>query len=190
MAIFKNSITKEEVQNLPLIIYEGEIIVIDSLNDISIVIDEITKYSILGFDSESKPAFKKNVQNKLSLIQIATPEKVYLFRINKIGLPDELLEILKSQKIKKIGLGIIQDLSQLKKFKKFIPAGFVELIEHSKKAEIEDMSLLKLTAIILEHRISKAQQLSNWDRDELSDAQIRYAATDAWLCLELYKKLI
>ena len=95
MTVFKNSITKEEVQNLPLIIYEGEIIVIDSLNDISIVIDEITKYSILGFDSESKPAFKKNVQNKLSLIQIATPEKVYLFRINKIGLPDELLSILK-----------------------------------------------------------------------------------------------
>lgn len=186
---YKTSITKEEVAELPLISFPGEIVVIETDENLQEVIDEIRQERVLGFDTESKPAFKKNVQNKLSLIQISTEEKAYLFRVNLIGIHDLIIDLFSDKEIVKVGLGVSQDLSQLQKFRKFKPQGFIELKEVSQKAGIEDFSLVKLTAIILGKRISKAQQLSNWNREELTEAQIRYAATDAWLCLKMLNEL-
>ncbi|OFY19292.1 MAG: hypothetical protein A2W98_00550 [Bacteroidetes bacterium GWF2_33_38] len=189
MTDLKTTITKEEITELPLISFAGDILVIDSLNGIDEIIDEIKTQRVLGFDTESKPAFKKNVPNKLSLIQISSEFKAYLFRVNKIGFPDSLIRLLSEKHIIKIGLGIQQDLSLLKKIRNFEPGGFIELKEISQKAGVEDFSLVKLAAIILNHRVSKSQQLSNWDREMLSEAQIRYAATDAWLCLKIANEL-
>ncbi len=184
------SITDEAIAQLPVVQFQGNIKVIDQIQKFKKVIDEIKSYELLGFDTESKPSFKRGQQNKISLLQLASDDVCYLFRLNKIGLPSELIEILSENNIKKVGLSLHDDFRELMKIIKFTPRNFIDLQQMIEQFGIKEKSLKKLTALVLGYRISKRQQTSNWESATLSEAQLIYAATDAWICLEIYKKLI
>jgi ribonuclease D len=185
--MFKESITKEELTDLPLRWFDGEIVVVDNKEKLEQAVETLSKAKVIGFDTETKPAFKKGVFNKVALLQLSIKEQAFLFRINKIGLPVEICKILANPKIIKPGVAINDDIKALNKIKAFIPKGFVELQEHAKTLGITDFSLKKLAAITCGFRISKGQQLSNWEAEVLTDAQQIYAATDAWAALEIFE---
>lgn len=187
---FKASVTKEEIAELPINKFGGEVFYIDTEDKFDAVIGDLKKATFLGFDTETRPTFKKGRLNDVALLQLSTADKAYLFRLNMIGLPASLAEILANGAIEKVGVAIHDDISTLQKLQPFEPAGFVELQHFVKDYGIEDNGLKKLSANILGFSISKRQQTSNWEQDVLSVAQIEYAATDAWVCYEIYKKLI
>lgn len=186
---FKSKISKEEVALLPQEKFLGEIFYIDSLDAFKEFIPEIKDQNILGFDTETRPAFKKGVYNSVSLLQLSTDKNAFLFRLNKIGLPPELISILKNPEIIKTGVAIHDDISALQRLSHFKADGFIELQDYVKDFGIEDNGLKKLSANILGFQISKRQQTSNWDQEELTRAQIEYAATDAWVCHEIFVRL-
>ena len=186
---FRNNITKEELSELEIKAYNGRITVVEQSEHVKECIDEIRKYHIVGFDTESKPSFRKNSNHKVSLIQLAIPGDVFLFRINKTGFNHELVRLFEDSEILKVGVSIHDDISRLGALQSFTPASFVELQEMSNDFGIESNSLRKLTAIVLGFRISKSQQLSNWEASRLTENQLVYAATDAWVSLEIYNKL-
>lgn len=188
---FKANINDEEMQSLPLYSYEGEVVVIDSIETYNKIKPELFLDNVLGFDTETKPCFKKGIANitPVSLLQLSNASKTYLFRLNKLPLQKEIVRILASPVYIKVGVSIRDDIKSLKKLHNFAPAGFIDLQDMVKQYGITDMSLKKLAAITLGIRISKAQQLSNWAADELNEKQIRYAATDSWLSREIYIKL-
>lgn len=189
--MFPKKITKEEIKQLPIQSYTGEVIIIDQINNIESAVQEINKEYIIGIDTETKPAFKKGVFHKTALLQVATSKKVFLFRLNKIGFPKSIAAILANAEIEKIGIAVIQDLKELKdQFFSFKPQVVVDLNILCEKMGFENIGAKNLSALILGHSISKRQQISNWEAPELSQAQIRYAATDAWICREIYLKLI
>jgi len=187
--IFQNEITREEVEGLELIQYEGPIRVIDSKEVFHREIEQIKQHPVLGFDTETKPSFKKGKFNPTSLIQLATADKAWIIRISRIGYPKELLELLSREEVLKVGVGLTDDLRRLRTDFHFEPAGFLDLQQYAEAFRIDEKGLKKLTAIVLGRRISKSQQVSNWDADQLTEAQLRYAATDAWICLEIYRTL-
>lgn len=188
--MFKESITKEELTDLPLRRFDGEIMVIDSINDAKWAVKALRKQKVIGFDTETKPAFKKGVFNQVALLQLSTAKNAFLFRLNKMGLPDALIEILANPAIAKPGVAIHDDIKGLQHIRNFSPAGFVELQDNAKELGILNFSLKKLAAITCGFRISKGQQLSNWEADRLTDAQQLYAATDAWAALEIYNNIL
>ncbi|MBN1597662.1 MAG: 3'-5' exonuclease domain-containing protein 2 [Bacteroidales bacterium] len=188
-SLFKVKITREELNLLPRKKFEGEIIFVDSFHKYHKVLPEIERETIFGFDTETRPSFRKGNMNKVSLLQLSTGVKAFIFRVNKIGLPDSLMKILANDDIIKTGVAIKDDLAGLKKLSHFNPGGFIELQEHVKNYGIEDQGLKKLTGNILGFRISKRQQTSNWEADTLTVAQIEYAATDAWVCYQIYSVL-
>lgn len=187
--MFKESITKEELTDLPLRWFEGEIVIVDSIEKMKSAVDILSKAKIVGFDTETKPAFKKGVFNKVALLQLSVKDKAFLFRLNRIGLPKEICKILANPKIVKPGVAINDDIKALSKIQPFTPKGFVELQDHAKSLGITDFSLKKLAAITCGFRISKGQQLSNWEADVLTEAQQIYAATDAWAALEIFENI-
>lgn len=190
--MIQKQITKEEIYELPLKAFEGEIIVINHPLHVREVLPEIRQQSILGFDTETKPCFKKGNSNTngVALLQLATSNKAWLFRLNTLGLPEGLAEIMADENILKIGVAIHDDIKVLKSLAPFTDHGFVDLQNYVKEFGIKCMGLKKLTAIVLDFRISKSQQLSNWENPKLTNGQLRYAATDAWTCYEIYKKLL
>ncbi|NOZ48067.1 MAG: 3'-5' exonuclease domain-containing protein 2 [Chlorobi bacterium] len=183
-------IDNDEVQKLPLLKFKGEIITIDNIKQYNEVIPVIAIETILGFDTETRPSFKKGQSNKVSLLQLGTLDKVYLFRLNKIGLPDGLIKLLSDVNRKKIGVAIKDDIIHLQKLKQFTPAGFVDLQKLVGTNGIGELGLRKIAAIVLKGRISKNEQLSNWENDTLTGKQKIYAATDAWACVKIYEKLL
>jgi ribonuclease D len=185
--MFKESITKEELVDLPLKWFEGEIIVVDTKEKLKSAVDVLSKAAIVGFDTETKPAFKKGVFNHVALLQLSTKTKAFLFRLNQIGLPREICKILADPNIIKPGVAIHDDIKGLRLIRKFNPGGFVELQDSAKELGIQNFSLKKLTAIACGFRISKGQQLTNWEADALTEKQQIYAATDAWTSLEIYE---
>jgi ribonuclease D len=187
--MFKDSITKEELTDLPLRWFEGEIQVIDTPEMARKTAEFLVLQPIIGFDTETRPAFKKGVVNKVALLQLATTDTAYLFRVNKTGLPSSLLKILSDPLIIKPGVAIRDDIKALQSISNFKPRGFIELQDYAKELGIQNYSLKKLAAIVLGFRISKSQQLSNWESADLTEAQQVYAATDAWAALEIYKTL-
>jgi ribonuclease D len=144
---------------------------------------------VLGFDTETRPSFKKGRKNKVSLIQLANNDFACLIRINRIGIPDELAAILSDPGVIKAGVAIHDDIRFLTGVRKFRPEGFVDLQGFVKEYGIQSSGLKKLAAIILGFRISKRQQVTDWEATELTEAQRIYAATDAWVCHQIYKKL-
>ena len=187
--MFQSEISKEAVADLKLIQYEGPIIVIDSTESLKEEIDQIARHPILGFDTETRPSFKKGKVYPTSLIQLSSSTQAWLLRVNRIGTLNKLLELLSSEGTLKVGSGLIDDLRRLRSDFQFEPAGFLDLQQYVEAFHIEEKGLKKLSGIVLGRRISKSQQVSNWDADLLSDAQLRYAATDAWICLEIYNTL-
>ncbi len=187
---YTNTITKEEIQKLPLGFFKGNIIIVNDHETLNKAIEEIKKYSKWGFDTETKPAFRKGQKNKMSIIQLANDSEAYIFQIKQTGITRELLDILTDPAILKIGVDIKQDLHKIREYiPGFEAQGFIDVQKIAKEKGIKDLSLRKLAAIVLGLRISKRQQLSNWERYDLTPAQKRYAATDAWAAYLIYKKL-
>ena len=184
--MFKESITKEELVELPLKWFEGEIIVVDNDKTLREAVQVLAKQPIIGFDTETKPAFKKGVFNKVALLQLSTKKQAFLIRVNQIGLSDEICAILSNPEIIKPGVAIRDDIKGLQIWKRFKPAGFVELQDSAQELGIQNFSLKKLTAITCGFRISKGQQLTNWEAPELTEKQQIYAATDAWTSMKIY----
>ena len=187
--MFASNICKDDINLLPLEKYEGSVVLVDRRDQLKGAFERINKEKFVGFDTETKPVFVKGETNEVSLLQIALPDAVYLIRIHQTGLGDEIIGFFENEQIQKLGVGLRDDLIFLRRIKEFTPAGFVELNELVNKINIEANGLRKLTAIILGFRISKNAQVSNWEAPVLNEKQIIYAATDAWVCLEMFKKL-
>jgi len=187
----KTNITEDEIKELPLFSYNGNVVVVDNKETYHKILPELFLDNILGFDTETKPCFKKGMANltPVSLLQLSSVDKTYLFRLNKLPLQKEVIRLLSSEQYKKIGVSIRDDIKSLQKLKKFKADGFIDLQQYVKDFKIADMSLKKMAAIVLRIRISKAQQLSNWDAPQLNEKQIQYAATDSWISREIFIKL-
>ncbi len=187
--MFESNITKDAINLLPLDKYEGEIILVDHIDQVASAFDQISQYEHVGFDTETKPVFVKGQTNEVALLQIAIPNKVFLVRISLTGITPEIISFFENRSIKKLGVGLRDDIIFLQRITKFNAAGFEELNEIVNEINIEANGLRKLTAIILGFRISKNAQVSNWEARQLNNKQQRYAATDAWVCLKMYNKL-
>lgn len=174
---------------MPNVLFQGRIIVIDTLSDAEKAVKALSSESILGIDTETRPSFKKGIHYNVSLLQVSTPDTCFLFRLNRIGLPTPVIALLENSEIKKIGLSLHDDYQALAKRKQFTPQAFLDLQKYVADFGIEEKSLQKIFAIIFGQRISKSQQLTNWDADVLTDKQKLYAATDAWACLSIYNHL-
>ncbi len=183
--MFQEYITREELDELPLKAFEGEIFVVDQIEKLESAVQYLSKQKMIGFDTETKPSFKRGQINSVALLQLSTGKKAFLFRINKIGLPDALKKILSDPEIMKVGVAIHDDIKGLQRISPFKPAGFIELQQEVKDYGISDFSLKKIAGIVLGIRISKSQRLSNWEADELTEAQQCYAATDAWISFQI-----
>lgn len=184
-----SSIAKEDLAKLPVEVFPGRIIVVQSEKEAIKACNYLSQSDMIGFDTETRPAFKKGVSNKIALMQLATDTTCFLFRMNIIGFPDCLADILTNKDIKKIGLSLKDDFSAIRKRKDIAPCNFIELQAFAKRYGIEDSSLQRIYGILFEKRISKGQRLTNWEADILSDAQKMYASIDAWACLRIYNKL-
>jgi ribonuclease D len=187
---FEQAISSDKIKTLPLNSFKGEIIVVDDPETVPRAVEMLRGQDMLGFDTETKPAFRKGVINEVALMQLSTYDRAFIFRLNKTGLPAMLASLLSDSKVLKVGAAIRDDIKSLQRLRRFNPDGFIELQDMVKEYDIKDSGLRKLAGIVLGIQISKSQQVSNWERDELTDAQLIYAATDAWVCHEIYRTLI
>lgn len=183
-------IDKDVVRELPVAQTDCEIEVIDSANEVATAVDCLMQEEVVGFDTETKPSFTHGKSNKIALMQISTAKKCFLFRLQMIGKSEALKNFLENEKIKKIGLALHGDLRNLRVWDKFTPKNFIDLQKIVIQYGIEELGLQRIYAIIFGKKISKSQQLSNWEAKILNQAQQIYAATDAWACREIYLKLI
>lgn len=184
------TITKEEINALPLKAFEGEICIPLTDHEIDEAVDYLGNASILGFDTETRPNFKKGQHHKVALLQLSTEKRAFLFRINKIGLPDNVKSILTNSNIMKAGAAIHDDIKALRQISDFTPNGFTDIQSIAHELGIEHSGLKPLTALLLDFKLSKAQQTSNWENQYLTKAQQLYAATDAWVSLKIYNRLM
>ncbi len=187
---FTSKISNQEIAELPLRSFDKDIYVIDNERQVQAACEYLNLQTILGFDTETRPSFKKGVVNSVALLQLATDEKAFLFRLNKIRLSKCIKRILTDSTIIKVGVAIRDDLKALKNKSNFTEHSFVELQEMVKKFGIQNFSLQKLSAIVMGIHISKSKRLSNWESENLNEAQQKYAATDAWASYEIYKQLL
>jgi ribonuclease D len=190
--MFKISISPEDIDQLPLGVFPGEIVVVDKPGlEYEKAIFYLRRQKILGFDTESRPVFSPGQRNNgVALLQLSGPKKAYLFRVQTLGMRRSLCALLASEKVIKVGAACLDDVRGLQRIHGFKAAGFVDLQKIAWEWGIRDKSVKKLAANILGCRISKAQQLSNWEASGLTEAQCKYAATDAWVCREMYLKLL
>ncbi|WP_455641317.1 3'-5' exonuclease [Parabacteroides sp.] len=189
MTQYTHSISKEEISLLEIEEFKGRIIVIDTEKDADKAAIYLSGCKAVGFDTETRPSFKKGTRYKISLMQISTDEACFLFRLNRIGIPQSLEDFLVNEKILKIGLSLRDDFGAIRKRKDIKPANFLDLQNYVGQFGIEDASLQKIYAILFDKKISKGQRLSNWDADVLTEQQKKYAALDAWACLKIYNQL-
>ena len=183
------TLSKDALSQLRPADYSGRIVVIDKPDGIEEAVADLRKSEIIGFDTETRPSFKKGLLYNVSLIQLATKDSCYLFRTNLIGYPRPLIELLEDPQILKIGLSIHDDFHNLKRVTELEPAGFIDLQSFVKDYKIIDNSLSKVYGILFDERISKGQRLTNWECAELTKAQQTYAALDAYACIRIYEFL-
>ena len=184
--MFPQRITKEEVGELPLVSYSGRIEVVANHESLKACLPALHAEKLLGFDTETRPSFRKGVMFPIALLQLATRETVYLIRLNHLGFPEELRDLLASPESQKVGVAIRDDIKGLQQLGSFIPQGFVELSQLARQLGIVTCGLRNRAGIFLNVRISKKAQLSNWEQEELTESQQNYAATDAWISREIY----
>ncbi len=188
--MFRTKITKDEVNLLPVVIFEGKITLVDDLSKVEPALEELRKSGVVGLDTETKPSFTRGTHHKVSLVQISTLDHCFLFRLNKTNFPVALSEFLADESVMKIGLSLRDDFSGLNKHHIFKPANFVDIQSIAQSYGIMELSLQKIYAILFGKKISKSQRLTNWESPELTEQQQRYAATDAWASLQIYLRLI
>ena len=187
---FTDKISNEEAAQLPAIEFGGEIRIIDQERDIAEACKVLAAEPVIGFDTETRPSFRPGVTFRVSLLQLSTPKVCYLFRLNKIPLAKPILQLLENREVLKIGADVAGDLRSLHQIRHFRDGGFVDLQAIAPRWGIGEKSLRKLSAIVLGQRVSKAQRLSNWEATTLTDKQLIYAATDAWVCIRIYERLL
>lgn len=181
---------KRLIGQLPKVLFQGRIIVIQSKEEAKKAVSYLLRHSIVGIDTETKPVFKKGCgMNPVALLQASTHDTCFLFRLNQIGYTDELISLMSDESVLKVGLSLKDDFMQLNRRKPFKAGKHAELQSMAKEMGVTDQSLQKLYANFFAQRISKSQQLSNWEADVLTEAQQRYAATDAWACIQLYEEM-
>lgn len=183
------SISKDELSQLPTMVYPAEVTVVEDAGTARTAVRALNKEKIVGFDTETRPSFKKGQRHNVALMQISTLDRCFLFRLNKIGISDELKAFLENPGITKIGLSIHDDFNALHRSSEVACKGFIDLQQYVKPFGITDISLQKIYAIIFGERISKSQRLTNWEADTLTPGQQSYAALDAWACLKIYEHL-
>lgn len=187
--MLKIAIDKAKINDMPRVVFNGSIYVIDSMHQVNAAVNVLRKSPIVGFDSETRPSFRKGHPHKVALIQLSTEDECFLFRTNKIGVPLKLAEFLADESRLKIGLSIHDDFNQLHKISQVKPAGFVDLQNIVGDYHIADISLQKIYAILFQEKISKSQRLTNWEAEKLTESQQQYAAIDAWTCIRIYRYL-
>ena len=190
MKTIYNRLDKEYIKDLPLVSFPGKIITVNSEREADKAVPFLLSKDILGVDTETRPSFKKGQQHKVSLLQVATEDICFLFRLNYIGMVTPVISLLSNTDVPMVGLSWHDDLAALQKRMEFKPGLFIDIQDIIGDIGIEDKSLQKLYANIFKQKISKRQRLTNWDADVLSDKQMSYAATDAWACVRLYKEIL
>lgn len=186
---FVPHISKDLLQWMPLVRFDGEVIIVDEPSKTHDSIEYLSAQSVLGVDTETRPSFTRGVRYPTALVQVATVERCYLFRLTHIGMPKPLADIFANPKICKVGLAFKDDLNGLRRRRDFKPANCVDLQQIAPNYGIQDLGLQKMFAICFGKKISKAQQLTNWESSHLTPEQARYASTDAWATLLIYNKL-
>lgn len=184
-----NKIDKSELAGKPRVVFEGVIDEINTLERAEAAVRDISAHRLIGFDTETRPSFTRGVQHKVALLQLATDDHAWLFRLNQIGMPDCVAGLLENPDILKIGVSVKDDKAQLGGRRDLKPAGFVELQDMCAEIGIEEKGLQKMYGILFGQRISKNQQLSNWEIASLTEGQRQYASVDAWACLRIYNYL-
>lgn len=184
--IMRVSITKEELAALPAAHYTEGAVVIDSEKELTEAVDHLRHARIVGFDTETRPTFRRGQSNHVSLLQLASPDAAYLFRLNTLGLHPELVNLLEDPDVLKVGLSLRDDFLSLSRIGKVEPQGFVDLQQDVKDYKIQDNSLSRIYGILFGERIPKGQRLTNWEAPNLTEAQINYAAFDAISCIRIY----
>lgn len=188
--IFRTSISKEEIAELPIEEFNGQIEIVQTIEEAKRALEILKSQTILGFDSETKPSFVKGKSNNVCLIQLSTLSTCYLFRINMAEmLGDIIKDIMENEDIVKIGLSLKDDFSGINKLQNFKPNNFIDLQKYVKNFGIVDNSLSKIYAIVFNKKISKSQRLTNWEAETLTEKQMKYAALDAWAALIIYQNL-
>ena len=183
---FTIAIDKKLIAEMPTVTFNGGITVIESVEDAVKALAYLRTQSVVGFDTETKPNFRKGVTNRVSLIQISTDDRSFLFRINKCGFTPELKDFMECADVIKVGLSLKDDFHMLHRICEFEPRNFIELQNMVKEFHITDLSLQKIYAILFQQRISKGQRLTNWEASRLTDAQMVYASIDAWACRRIF----
>lgn len=190
MRILYSKFDKEAIHELPQVLFTGRIIVITSEKKAEKAVDFLLKQSILGVDTETRPVFRKGQSYKVSLLQVATHDTCFLFRLNILGITPSIKRLLENTETKMIGLSWHDDLLALHKRSDFKKGNFIDLQDIIGDLGIKDLSLQKLYANLFRQKISKRQRLTNWNNETLSEKQKQYAATDAWACIQLYEEIM
>ena len=186
---FIESISNEEVAALQAVQFEGEIIIVETAEALEQACTHLAAQTILGFDTETRPSFTAGVTNKVALLQLYGGGKCFLIRLNRVQMTKQLTDILHNPNIIKVGAAVKNDIVGLSKLRHFTAGGFVDLQDIVENYGIKDKSLRKISGIVLGKKVSKAQRLSNWEAKTLTLQQQVYAATDAWVCVEIYNHL-
>ena len=189
MIDIKSNIAKADIAQMPSELFGGRIIVVHSVGDVEKAVNYLRGYPILGIDTETRPSFAKGKTYGVALLQISTEDTCFLFRLNYIGMPQALVDLLQDNSQLKVGLSLRDDIQNLQRKHKFEPRGFLDLQTYVKEMGIEAQSLQKIYALLFGKKISKSQRLTNWEADVLTDRQKGYAATDAWTCVRMYNYL-
>ena len=180
---------KARIAALPRALFAGRVYVVIGEKEAEKAVDFLMTCPLLGIDTETRPSFKKGQMNKVALLQVSTDEVCFLFRLNRMGLPACLVRLLENKAVTKVGLSLRDDVASLHRRADFTPQAMVDLQQYVADMGVKDMSLQKIYANVFGEKISKGQQLTNWEADSLTEGQQRYAATDAWACVRLYREL-
>lgn len=186
---FERTIDNERLSAMEAARFPGRIVIVDRDELVEEACNDLMRYSVIGFDTETRPSFRAGVSYRVGLLQLSTPEVCYLFRLSHIRLSNKILKVLGSRQVLKVGADVTGDIRSLHALRNFHADGFVDLQVEASRWGIEEKSLRKLSAIVLGVRVSKAQRLSNWEAEVLTDQQQEYAATDAWVCPRILERL-
>ncbi|MBQ9357584.1 MAG: 3'-5' exonuclease domain-containing protein 2 [Prevotella sp.] len=185
-----NKYDKAWLQELPLAQFEGRIVVVLNQHEAERAVDFLLTQPVLGFDTETRPSFTRGHQHKVSLMQVSADNICFLFRLNYTGLTPAIIRLLEDREVTKVGLSWHDDVNSLHHIGQFQLGTFIDIQTLAREIGIEDMSLQKIYANLFGQKISKRQQLSNWEADVLNDKQKIYAATDAWACVRMYREIM
>lgn len=180
-------LSKNEINSLPQIKFNGDVEVLSSNDNVQAAVNHLMNYDLIGFDTETKPTFVKGPLNPPSILQLACIDKVYIFQLDNESLYKKLFPILSNENITKCGVSVDRDLIELMYLSPFDPLSFVDLGNIARDYDVPHHGLRGLVAMFLKHRISKGAQISDWSKTVLSQSQITYAATDAWISLKLFE---